>query len=245
MGSSERRFLSAELRDLVMLNYEVPPEILSKRVPPGTELDSFNGRTFVSIVGFRFLSMRVLGLPIPGHRNFEEVNLRFYVRRYAPEGIRRGVVFVKEIVPRRTIAWVARALYNENYVALPMRHEVKLPDPATHGDGLVTYEWRFLDRWNSIRVRVESPAVLPAEGSEEEFITERYWGYSLQRDLSTVEFQVAHPKWRVWRAVSAELDCNVSRLYGLEFAQFLSGSPSSAFVADGSLVIVRRKTRLT
>src|SRR6187455_2734884 len=127
------KFLTAEWRDLVMLNYEVDPAILLDLVPAGTELDLWQGRTLVSVVDFRFLRTRVLGLAIPWHIDFEEVNLRFYVRREASEGLRRGVVFVKEIVPRRAIAWLARLLYNENYVALPMSHWID--DRSSSQDG--------------------------------------------------------------------------------------------------------------
>src|SRR6266513_2477095 len=133
-----RRFLTAEWRSLAMLNYEVDRSVLARRVPPGTELDSWGGVVYVSVVGFLFLKTRVLGVPIPGHRNFEEVNLRFYVRRKADGEWRRGVVFVKEIVPRRAIAAVARGLYGENYVAMPMSHAI---------DGRrVEYRWGIENR---------------------------------------------------------------------------------------------------
>ena len=91
-----RPFLTARWRYLAMLNYEVPPEALAPLVPAGTELDSWQGKTFVSVVGFLFLDTRVLGIAIPGHRDFEEVNLRFYVRRKAAgrlaarRGLRQG-----------------------------------------------------------------------------------------------------------------------------------------------------------
>jgi uncharacterized protein YqjF (DUF2071 family) len=121
-----RIFLTAEWRYLAMLNYEVDPAVLARRVPFGTELDTLNGKTFVSIIGFLFLKTRFLEIPVPLHQVFEEVNLRFYVRRRAEEGWRRGVVFVKEIVPRWAIAAVARRCYEENYVAMPMRHQIEL-----------------------------------------------------------------------------------------------------------------------
>ena len=73
----ERRFLTAEGRNLVMLNYEIDPEVLARHVPVACELDDWQGHTFVSVVGFQFLHTRVLGFPIPFHRHFEEVNLRF------------------------------------------------------------------------------------------------------------------------------------------------------------------------
>ncbi|HKD03053.1 MAG TPA: DUF2071 domain-containing protein, partial [Terriglobales bacterium] len=119
-------FLKADWRNLAMLNYEVEPSVLAAFVPAGTELDRWNGRLFVSLVGFRFLRTRVWGLPIPLHCNFDEVNLRFYVRRMEGSEIRRGVVFIREIVPRRAIATVARNLYGERYVALPMRHRLEI-----------------------------------------------------------------------------------------------------------------------
>ena len=94
--SQARRFLTAEWRYLVMLNYQIEPDLLRPFLPQGTELDSWQGQTFVSIVGFNFLNTRLLGLPIPGHINFEELNLRFYVRRKGPEGC-----LVGPLPPRR------------------------------------------------------------------------------------------------------------------------------------------------
>jgi uncharacterized protein YqjF (DUF2071 family) len=94
-------FLTAEWRDLAMLNYEIDAAVLRPFVPAGTELDAWGGRTFVSVVGFRFLGTRVRGVPVPGHRDFEELNLRFYVRRVADDGPRRGVVFGHLALRRR------------------------------------------------------------------------------------------------------------------------------------------------
>ena len=136
-----RRFLTAEWRHLLMLNYEIDPAALRPLAPRGTEIDSWNGKTFLSVVGFLFQNTRVLGFPVPLHRNFEEINLRIYVRRQASAGWRRGVVFVKEIVPKIAIAAVARWIYNENYVAHPMRSRVQLPDPSKETRGLVEYGW--------------------------------------------------------------------------------------------------------
>src|ERR1700694_5344735 len=91
-------FLRAEWRNLAMLNYEVEPALLARFVPNGTELDRWNGKVFVSLVGFCFLKTEICRISIPFHRNFDEVNLRFYVRRREGNEIRRGVVFIREIV---------------------------------------------------------------------------------------------------------------------------------------------------
>jgi uncharacterized protein YqjF (DUF2071 family) len=238
---SGKVFLSAEWRHLAMLNYEVDASLLLPFVPNGTELDRWQGKLFVSLVGFRFLKTKVLGLPIPFHANFEEVNLRFYVRRREGDEIRRGVVFIREIVPRRAIAFIARTFYNENYVALPMKHDVR----PVKGSGLaVAYRWRNGGAWSAIRLSVQGEPELAAEGSEEQFITEHYWGYAAQPDGGCMEYRVEHPSWRVWSAHSAEFEGDVEGLYGRDMAGVLSGPPSSAFLAEGSAVTVMRGRKM-
>lgn len=240
-----RRFLSAAWRHLVMLNYEIDPAVLRPLVPKGTELDPWDGRHFVSVVGFLFLNTRVLGVPIPFHRNFEEVNLRFYVRRRADDGWRRGVVFVKEIAPRRAIVAVARWVYNENYVARPMVSRVSLPDPDRGTSGCVEYRWTSGTRRYAVGAAFAGAPVLPGPGSEEEFITEHYWGYACQRDGSSLEYRVEHPRWRVWRASRAWLDGDMKDLYGAPYDDALRRPPSSAFVVEGSDVVVYRGERIS
>ena len=205
-------------------------------MPRGTELDFWHDKVFVSIVGFLFLNTRVLGVPIPFHRNFEEVNLRFYVRRKADDGWRRGVVFIKEIVPRAAIAFIARKFYNEPYVALPMTRRVDA--------GAAEYSWQFNRRSNSLKVVTRSEPQELRAGSEAEFITEHFWGYTAQRDGATMEYRVEHPRWRVWDTVTAKLDCDVAGLYGKQFIAALGAKPSSAFLAEGSAVSVSKGVRL-
>ncbi len=231
------RFLTARWVHLAMLNFEVDPNTLANFVPRGTQLDSFAGRTFISMVGFQFRDTRVLGIPVPFHRDFDEVNLRFYVRRRTHEGVRRGVVFIKEIVPRAAIAWIARRLYNENYVALPMVH---VDDLGTADEACVSYAWNHAGRSNQLAVHVNGSSYMPDEQSEESFITEHYWGYVRQRNGTTLEYRVEHPRWKVWRASKAKLDCDAAEIYGAGFARYLAGPTSSAFLAEGSPVTVRR-----
>jgi uncharacterized protein YqjF (DUF2071 family) len=236
-------FLTAEWRYLVMLNYDVDPAVLHALVPRHTVLDLWNGRAIVSVVGFRFLHTRVLRAPIPFHRNFEEVNLRFYVRHTTAEGeVRRGVVFVRELVPRAAIAAVARLAYNEPYWSLPMRSTV--PRAEVDDPGLVSYEWRTGSRWQHVAATARGAPLLRDPGSEEAFITEHFWGYTRQRDGATVEYEVRHPRWRVWSVREASFDADVPRLYGSSFARALAAAPASAFIAEGSAVTVYRPRRL-
>ena len=226
-------FLTAEWRTLAMLNYEVDPEILAGDLPVGTELDFHEGKTYVSLVGFRFLSTRLLGIPVPLHTNFDEVNLRFYVRRDE----KRGTVFVREIVPRWAIAKIAQLAYNEKYIALPMSHRIAMP--------LVEYGWELRGARNYLRVEcVGGEPVDLRSGSQEEFIAEHYWGYSAQRDRSTVEYRVEHPPWRIWPGLRSEIRIDVEKLYGARFVETLAAQPVSAFVAEGSPVRVFKPKRL-
>jgi uncharacterized protein len=233
-------FLTAEWRYLVMLNHEIEPAILLPLTPKGTEFDTWNGKTFVSMVGFHFRNTRVMGLAIPFHQNFEEINLRFYVRRKAEDGWRRGVVFVKEIVPR-----AARWLYNENYVALPTGNVVCQSEDAAKKVDSVKYYWTFGSRVHFIELVTRGGPSHFVEGSEEEFIAQHYWGYSAQRDGGTVEYRVEHPPWRVWQTTSCRLDCDVEKFYGKQFSSALNTRPSSAFLAEGSEITVFKGRKIT
>lgn len=229
-------FLTATWRDLAILNFEADPRLLKPLVPVGTELDAYGGRTVVSIVGFLFLDTRVAGIPVPGHRNFEEVNLRFYVRREVDGERRRGVVFVRELVPRRAVAWTARALYGERYDVAVMRHEREDVD----GTRSVSYEWRRGNARGRISVKAAGESVAIRDGSEEEFIADHAWGYVGREGRTTLEYRVEHPKWRLWHPASVKFECDAATFYGPAWASMLSRPPISSFLADGSEIVVRR-----
>ena len=231
-------FLTANWRYLAMLNFVADPKILELLIPSDTELDFYEGQTFLSVVGFLFLDTRVIGIPIPLHRDFEEVNLRFYVRRKSADGWRRGVAFVRELVPRQAIAIVARAFYGEPYSALPMRHFLE------HKEGRVfaEYQWRRGKRWETLAMTGSGEPQGAAQGSLEEFITEHYWGYTARRSGSS-EYRVEHPRWRLWPAETTKFEADVATLYGASFVEALSASARSAFIAEGSHVEVQRRTR--
>lgn len=233
----QRPFLTANWRYLAIVNYRVDPALLAKHIPPQVELDYYQGEAFISLVAFLFLDTRVLGVPVPGHRDFEEVNLRFYVRRKSADTWRRGVCFVREIVPRRAIAAVARVFYGEPYLALPMKSDV------IHRDGQVQveYSWRRGKKWETISMSAMGDPVISAAGSHEEFITEQYWGYTKTR-AGCSEYRVEHPRWRIWPASSAALQVDVGALYGEKFVEPLSARPVSQFIAEGSHVQVWRKS---
>ena len=222
-----------------MLNYEVERSLLAPHVPAGTELDTCGGKVYASLVGFEFRRTRMRGVPIPFHQCFEEVNLRFYVRR----GGRRGVVFIRELVPKRAVAWIARWIYNENYARVPMSHEV-VTAPGRPDALRAQYAWRSASNWCAMWVATGGPAYLPELGSGAEFITEHYWGYAAQRNGGTLEYEVRHPPWEVWNAIDAGFEGDTGGLYGASFAEILARPPDSAFLAKGSDVKVFEGVRL-
>ena len=235
MPHSEKVFLIAEWRDLLLLNYEIDPALLRGLVPEGTELDSFQGKRYVSLVGFRFCRTKYLGrIPVLFHSEFEEINLRFYVRRQAVGEIRRGVVFIAEIVPKLAIAKTARWVYGENYICRQMEHR-----QMNDGRGrTVGYGWKGPTGWCRLQARVEGRPALAPEGTVQQFITEHYWGYSRQKSGRSFEYQVSHEPWRAWAATQASFDGDPTDLYGQELAKVLGRRPDSAFLAEGSAVSV-------
>lgn len=225
-----KKFLTAEWRDLIMVNYEVDPALLESRVPAGTSLDLHEGKCFVSLVGFMFLDTRVLDFLVPFHVNFEEVNLRFYVVRKTEDEVRRGVVFVKEIVPKAAIAMVARTLYGEPYERWRMSHF----RDALH----VKYTWEKGDCKNSVSVESGRNNGVPAEGSHEEFIIEHYWGYTKRGINRTDEYKVEHPKWELYEAGNPNIDVDFGGTYGKEFEFLTDQKPYSIVLAKGSEIAV-------
>lgn len=226
-------FLKAEWRKLLMANYAVDPEILKKYIPARTELDLWNGTCYVSLVGFMFLNTKVLDLKIPFHSNFEEVNLRFYVRHKKDEEWRRGVVFIKEIVPRAALTFVANTLYGEHYHTLPMAYAWH----SNHETLSVEYRWK-LNRWHSIKVVTEDKTLPIEAGSEAEFITEHYWGYTKLSDSKTSEYGVEHPRWDVYPTKSYSVDVDFGEVYGADFGFLNQEKPKSVFLAEGSEIKV-------
>lgn len=221
-----------------MSNHAVDPAVLVPLLPSGLELDLLDGVALVSLVGFRFLRTRLLGVPVPFHRDFDEVNLRFYVRRRVGDGWRRGVVFVRELVPRVALAVVARLAYGEPYAAVPMEHDV-----AEDG-ARATYRWRWRRSWCSLGVETGGDWKAPAPGTEMAFITEHFWGYSGGPGRPTREYEVKHPPWRVRVARTANSTGDLGEIYGQDLGAALSRPPRSAFLAEGSAVTVHRPSPL-
>lgn len=227
-------FLSAEWRNLLMANYKIEPKSLQHLVPSHTELDLFQGDCYVSLIGFLFKNTKVKGLGFPFHRTFEEINLRFYVRHKAGNEWRRGVVFIKEIVPRPIITLIANTIYDENYVTLPTKHK------WTEGEKnlSVEYGWQYLKRWNTIQATAEKAGHPLVAGSKEEFITEHYWGYAQNKRGFTTEYAVEHPRWNIHKVLEYDIDCQLPALYGTEITHAMETIPSSIFLADGSAIKV-------
>jgi uncharacterized protein YqjF (DUF2071 family) len=234
-----RVFLTAEWRKLAMANYAVDPDILQRYLPYKTELDLWNDTCYVSLVGFMFVNTRLLGFRIPFHSTFEEVNLRFYVRYKDVDGWKRGVVFIKEIVPKHALTFVANKIYKENYQTMPMTHRWE-----TGGNDLtVEYRWK-LKEWNSLEVTTSKNAVAIKVGSEEEFITEHYWGYTRINDQKTSEYGVEHPQWKVYPVNSYAINVGFGSIYGNEFKFLKNEAPVSVFLAEGSDIVVREGLKI-
>jgi uncharacterized protein YqjF (DUF2071 family) len=229
-------FLTAEWKDLAVLTYSIDPAALKPHLPPGLHLDQWRGEALVSLVGFRFLGTKILGCPVPFWGSFPEVNLRFYVRRDTSDGGRRGVVFIKEIVPYRAVSSIARGLYNENYHSAPMAHQ--------SAAGTADYRWQWEGRENRIAVFARSLATLPDDESLDSFIVEHHWGYSRSRSGDCIEYEVGRRPWRTYPVERFEMDVDVARVYGPEFAAALSRTPISVVLAEGSKISVSFGRRL-
>ena len=234
------KFLTATWKNLVMANYIVDPAVLIPYLPNKTEPDQFDGNNYVSLVGFMFMNTRILGFKIPFHVNFEEVNLRFYVR-YNDNGTwKRGTVFIKEIVPKPAISFIANTVYHEKYDTKSMKHLTI----ETAAEISLSYQWKHQRRWNKIEALVGNTAQPMVSGSESAFIAEHYWGYSRFNATKTFEYNVQHPPWKVFPVKNYLIDCDFGPLYGDAFSNLTLAKPNSVLVAEGSDIAVLKKRTL-
>jgi uncharacterized protein len=230
-------FLSARWENLIMVNYEVAPELLQSYLPHGVELDLYNNKTYVSLVGFMFKKTRLFNIPIPFLGTFEEINLRFYVKRVEGNTVKRGVVFINETVPYKIVAWLANRLYKEHYIAIPTKNSIQLSNDVKN----IRYEWKINKRWNHIQVTVAGQNEIMLPESIEEFIFEHYYGYTKINNQVSQEYKVNHPRWLVNKVLGYAIDCDFKSMYGTDFSFLSDKQPDSVILAEGSPVTVKWK----
>ena len=230
-------FLKAEWRKLAIANYAINPAVLQKYIPHKTELDLWNNTCYVSLIGFMFKNTKMLGLKIPFHIDFEEVNLRFYVKYFENNQWKRGVVFIKELVPKSALTFVANTFYNEHYQTVPMSHKWELVDENIN----ITYAWKYYNKEQKISVLAENNLQEIPPNSETEFITEHYWGYNKVFENKTFEYEVTHPKWQIYSVKEYEINVDYGLVYGADFAFLNNLKPNSVMLAEGSEITVENK----
>jgi len=227
-------FLTAQWRKLIMANYKVEAKILEKYVPPNTQLDSYNGNYYVSVIGFMFLDTRIKGIKIPFHINFEEVNLRFYVKYKDGEILKRGAVFISEIVSKPMIALIANTLFHEHYEILKTKHSWEMYNDHQK----ISYHWKKKN-WYELSVLADLDAKKLISGSEEEFITEHYYGYTKAGKDKSLEYDVEHKQWEIYKVNEFTINADFEDLYGKDFAFLNDAKPNSVFLVEGSEVLIR------
>jgi uncharacterized protein YqjF (DUF2071 family) len=230
-------FLSARWENLIMANYEVNPDVLTPYLPNGVELDFYNDKTYVSLVGFMFKKTNLFKIPIPFLGTFEEINLRFYVKRVDGDAIKRGVVFINETVPYKLVAWLANKLYKEHYIAIPTKNTIEITSLSKK----LRYQWKINKEWNHIAVNAakENAQMLP--GSIEEFIFEHYYGYTKVNNQVSQEYKVNHPRWQVNKVIDYSIHCDFKSMYGNDFSFLSTRQPDSVIIAEGSPITVKWK----
>lgn len=227
--SKQKLFLQAKWENLCLFTYSVPPEILSPYVPAGLEADTLNGRAFVSLVAFDFHDTKVKGIKFPFHVNFPEINLRFYVKNK----VRRGVVFICELVPRYFIALFANMLYNENYKTIKMKSNVVSNDEMTVIHNL------SIDGHNySMNIKADNKPYTPSEETPEHFFKEHEWGFGKSKSGDTLVYRVEHPEWEIFPVKSYELDFNFGLVYGNKWSFLNKEKPVNIMLARGSEIKV-------
>lgn len=227
-----KTFLKAHWNNVVMINYTVPKQVLIPYLPYGVELDDFQGNYYISLVGFKFLRSSLFGIPIPFFGSFDEVNLRFYVKRKVNDEYRRGVVFICELVPYSIVATLANKLYKEHYRKAKIQSKIVM----SKGHKSISYEWEINNQKSAIDIRFDDVEIEILHNSHEEFIYEHYYGFTKVNEKETWEYKVNHERWSVNKYLGHQINCNFENLYGKAFAFLNNQEPHSVYNAVGSKV---------
>ena len=230
-------FLSARWENLIMANYAVPPEVLLPYLPKGVELDFYQDKTYVSLVGFMFKKTSLFSIPIPFLGTFEEINLRFYVKRVENNNIKRGVVFINETVPYKMVAWLANKLYKEHYIAIPTKNFLTNSESIKH----IKYDWKINRKWNHIAVDISNKTKEMLPNSLEEFIFEHYYGYTKINPSLSQEYRVNHSRWEINNVIDYAVNCDFKSMYGNDFSFLNNQKPDAVIFSEGSPVTVNWK----
>lgn len=231
-------FLKANWENIIMVNYEIDPQLLIPFLPKGVDLDLFNGKCYISLVGFMFKNTKLFNVPIPFFGNFEEINLRFYVKRTEENNIiKRGVVFINETIPYPIVAWVANKLYNEHYTVVPTKHNITKKSSSQN----IEFEWMLNKKWNSIYVESSNESESIKNNSLEKFIYEHYYGYTKINESKTEEYKLQHPSWKTHKVHDYKINCDFEAMYGKAFTVLNNTKPEAVFIAKGSLVAIEWK----
>ena len=226
----------ADFQYLVFLNYQVDRDLLTSRIPHGVQLQLFNGKAYISVVAFLFKNLQVAGIPAPFHQEFEQVNLRFYVKQGTAASEKRGVVFIREIVPKTLLATAARVLFNEKYLSLPMRHDFQIEKNQTNS---VEYGWQTERQECSLRAVFDNQWSYPEANSAEHFFMARPYSFTRRKDGATNEMILEHPLWRTAPVIDARAEYDIPEIFGAEFVPYLTLLPASVFIAEGSPITLK------
>lgn len=228
--------ITAAWTNIAVVTWEVEPDLLAPYVPPTLSLNLRDSMAFVSLVGLQFSNLRVRGVRVPGHQHFDEINLRFYVRKTGYQ----GVTFIREYAPRPLAALMARILYSEPYRAAPVRGRITA-DEATIVAG---YEIDYGGRTSQFSLTGQRPPVRPDNTTLEHFLLEQHWGFTTTRGGQMMRYEVEHPVWHIYPIVSYTLDFDFAAVYGPKWAVLGESEPRSLVLATGSDVTISRPRRI-
>jgi uncharacterized protein YqjF (DUF2071 family) len=208
--------------DLLLASWPVPVSAVRSLVPPGLEIDTFDGSAWVSIVPFRAGNMRLHWLPqIPGQADFHELNFRTYVRL----GDTRAVSFLSLDSPGALASLIGSKLFGLPFRDATIRIEKR-------GDGYRVESRRTM--------RSEPPAefiasylpygeaATPRPGSLENFLTARLSLFVAGRDGQLHRGDISHAPWLL-QPVDVQIESNtIARAVGITLPDV---PPHAAFAA--------------
>ncbi|MDC0257422.1 DUF2071 domain-containing protein [Crocinitomicaceae bacterium] len=225
---------------MISANYVVDPEFIKKYIPKGTELELFEGKCYVSLVAFLYSNTKLMKVPVPFHRKFEEINLRLYVKRKIGENEWRSeVAFPKLFFPKRAVSIVANTIYKEKYETRRMNHSWSEDSEYLH----TRYGIKKGD-WHNINVVTNKQAEPIAPNTPEHLFSKHYWGTAQINNEKCTVYEVDRSEWNIYKTVDSDISFDFASVFGSDFHALTNLEPESVQLFDGSPVTVYKKSIL-
>lgn len=213
-----------EWNNVLFFHWVVPYKSLRNCVPKNLNIDTFDGKAYVSLVAFTMQKIRPKKLPsIPFISNFHEINLRTYINN----DNKKGVYFLNIETEKLLSAFIAQKLSGLPYEKARIKRVDKKYTSTNPKKKL------FLETEFEIGETILDKTMLDI------WLTERYCLY-LTKGPSLYRYDIHHKEWELKNLKVKKLNLN----YKIDKVNLSDSAPAFIHYSDGIKVLAWKRKQI-